>query len=88
MATHKSAIKRARQNERIRLRNRSYKSKMKTAIKKVLSCTDREVAEKELRETISLLDKLAAKRIIHPNKAANKKSRLTRYVNSLSASVT
>ncbi len=56
---------------------------MKTAIRKVLSAEDKESALKQLSETTAILDKLAAKGIIHKNKAANQKSRLTLYVNGL-----
>lgn len=64
-------------------RNVSYKSVMKTSIKNVLNIKDKESIQKELNKTCALLDKLAAKRIIHKNKAANQKSKLTRYANSL-----
>lgn len=83
MQKHLSTIKRARQNENLRLRNKHYKSAMRTAIKKVLASTDKESAQKELINTVSLLDKLASKRIIHKNKAANKKSKLTKFVNAM-----
>ncbi len=83
MAHTKSARKRIRQNEKARLRNRAYRTRMKTYMKRVLAATDRETAEEQLRKTVSLLDRLAAKGIIHRNQAANKKSRLVRYVNSL-----
>ena len=83
MAHHKSAIRRIRKSEQQRLRNKHYKSMMRTMIKKVLALSDKEAAEKQLRETVSVLDKLAAKRIIHRNKAANQKARLTKYVNQL-----
>jgi len=83
MAHHKSAIKRIRQNERRRLRNKMYKSKMRTFIKKVRSATNKEEALKLLQEAYSVIDKLAEKGIIKKNTAANKKSRLARYVNSL-----
>jgi len=56
---------------------------MRTAIKKVLSATDKEEAQKQYTNTTALLDKLAAKGIIHKNKAANKKSRLAHFVNNL-----
>jgi small subunit ribosomal protein S20 len=56
---------------------------MKTAIKSVLSETDKEAAQEKLAKTVSILDKLASKGIIHKNKAANKKSRLALYVNRL-----
>lgn len=83
MAHHKSAIRRIRKSEQQRLRNRHYKSMMNTYIKKVLAATDKEEGEARLRKAVSILDKLAAKGIIHQNKAANKKAKLTRFVNSL-----
>lgn len=88
MANHKSAIKRARQNERRRMRNRMCKSRMKTQIKKV----DRAILEKsseqaieELQKAISLIDKTASKGTIHKNRAARTISRLTRRVNNFLA---
>ncbi|RMD99798.1 MAG: 30S ribosomal protein S20 [Calditrichaeota bacterium] len=83
MAHHKSAIKRIQKSRLQRKRNRHYRSLMRTSIKKVLSLTEKEEAENRLREAVSILDKLASKGIIHRNKAANQKSRLTRYVNRL-----
>jgi len=56
---------------------------MRTAIKRVRSLTEKEKALAELRKTAKLLDQLAAKGIIHKNKAANNKSSLTRFVNTL-----
>ncbi len=56
---------------------------MKTAIKRVRSASDKEKALVELKKTTKLLDQLAAKRVIHPNKASNNKSRLTRYVGKM-----
>jgi small subunit ribosomal protein S20 len=81
----KSAVKRARKSKAERLHNKNYKSLMKTAIKKVLASKDKEVAQKELLAAVSILDKLAAKKIIHRNKAANQKSRLTLFVNRIQA---
>lgn len=83
MAHHKSAEKRIRTSWKQNRRNVSYKSEMKTAIKNVLSITDKEAIQKELKNSSALLDKLAAKRIIHKNKAAHQKSRLARHANSL-----
>jgi len=83
MANYPSSIRRIRTNERARQRNRNYRSEMRTAIKKVLSATDKEEAQKRYSETTALLDKLAVKGIIHRNKAANKKSQLARFVNNL-----
>jgi len=56
---------------------------MKTAIKKVKSASDKETASTELKNTISILDKMAIKGIIHRNKAAHIKSKLTRHVNAM-----
>ena len=62
---------------------RAKRSKMKTAIKKVKAAPDKETAEKELKNTISVLDRMAAKGIIHKNKAANLKSKLKKHVNAM-----
>ncbi len=84
MAHHKSAIKRIRQSEKRRLRNKAYKSKMKTFIKKVRTSESYEEALQRLKEAYSVIDKLAQKGIIKKNTAANKKARLARFVNMLS----
>lgn len=83
MPQHKSAIKRLRQDEKRKKQNNERRSKMKTVIKKVYSSTDKEAAEKNLKEATSLIDKLTNKGIIHINNAARKKAKLTRYVNNL-----
>jgi len=84
MPQHKSAEKRVKTNEKSKRRNISYKTQMKSSVKKLRSISDKEVVQEELKKTYSLLDKLAAKKIIHKNKAANQKSKLTKYANSLS----
>ena len=83
MAQHKSAEKRARISKRRSARNTVWKSKMRSAIKRVRSITEKDKALVELQKTAKLLDQLAAKGIIHKNKAANNKSSLTRFVNTL-----
>jgi small subunit ribosomal protein S20 len=87
----KSAKKRLRQNEKRRLRNRSTKSAIKTQIKKVLA-TAKSGTPEELRTQLNLaakkLDKAAAKRIIHPNLAARKKSQLARLANQKGTAAT
>ena len=83
MAQHKSAEKRARVSERRAVRNAQSQSKLKTAIKKVRTAKDKTAALPELQKTVKLLDKLAAKGVIHKNKAANNKSKLVRFVNKL-----
>jgi len=83
MAQHKSAIKRIRSTARRHKRNTEQKSAMKTLIKKVRMEKDKTKASEALQEVVSLVDKLAAKRVIHPNSAANQKSKLTKLVNTL-----
>ncbi|MFA6457123.1 MAG: 30S ribosomal protein S20 [Bacteroidota bacterium] len=83
MAQHKSAEKRIRTHARRAKRNLSDKSTMKTLLKKVRSTQTKDTATALLKETISFLDKLAGKKVIHANKAANLKSKLTKYVNKL-----
>ena len=84
MAIHKSAIKRNRQSEKARVQNRSYKSQLKTAVKKLRGLEKREAAEFEYRKITSLLDKLVSRKIVHKNNAANKKSKLAHFVTKLS----
>ncbi len=83
MANYASSVRRIRRSEKSRQRNCHYKSMLKSKIKDVLSSKSKEDAEKILPRISSLLDKLASKRIIHRNKAANQKSRLTIFVNNL-----
>lgn len=83
MAQHKSAEKRARSSKRKEARNVQWRTRMRSAIKRVRSTKDKEKARAELQKTVKLLDQLAAKGIIHKNRAANNKSRLTRLVNTL-----
>lgn len=83
MANHKSALKRIRSNEAKRLRNRYQHKTTRTFIKKLRSTSDKTEAQELLKTVTSMLDKLAKKNIIHRNKAANNKSKLTRLVNSL-----
>ncbi|MBL7191876.1 30S ribosomal protein S20 [bacterium] len=83
MAHHKSCIKRAKTSIKAREINRAYKSRLRTAIRRVLTSTEYDKAVVEHRTTVSLLDRLARKGVIHSNNAANKKSRLTRFLNQL-----
>lgn len=84
MAHHKSAKKRIRQDEKKRVRNRYYKKSTRTAIKKLREMTEQSEAEKFLPKVISMVDKLAKKNTWHKSKASNLKSKLTRFVSSLS----
>jgi small subunit ribosomal protein S20 len=83
MAQHKSAIKRIRSSAHRKTLNTAQESAMKTVIKKVRQEKDKTKAEVALKEAVSLLDRLAQKRVIHPNKASNQKSKLTRLVNAI-----
>lgn len=83
MANHKSALKRIRQNEKARVQNRYYAKTTRNAIKALRNETSKEEAEKSLPKVASMIDKLAKKNIIHKNKAANLKSKLSVQVNSL-----
>ena len=86
MATHLSAIKRARQNEKRRLRNLQIKSTVKSSVKKVrvaVEGKDVEGARKALSTVIPLIRKAHSKGVFHKNASARKISRLTRSVNSL-----
>ncbi|MCS4436011.1 30S ribosomal protein S20 [Aquiflexum gelatinilyticum] len=83
MANHKSALKRIRANEAKRLRNRYQHKTTRTFIKRLKSATDKVEAQELLKTVTSMIDKLAKKNIIHKNNAANKKSKLTKFVNAL-----
>lgn len=84
MPQHKSAAKRVRQNAKRRAQNRMHRSRMRTMIKKLRQTTDQEQASTLLPQVKAYLDRLAAKGIIHKNKAANYKSELEKKVNALS----
>ena len=77
-----STLKRVRQSRKSNLRNRHYKSMMRTAVKNVLEAEKKYVPDL-LTKAISTIDRVYAKGIIHRNNASRHKSKLTRYVNSL-----
>ncbi|HHL52603.1 MAG TPA: 30S ribosomal protein S20 [Flammeovirgaceae bacterium] len=83
MAHHKSALKRIRSNHAKYLRNRYQAKSTRTFIKKLRQTTDKAEAQELFKKVSSMLDRLAKKNIIHKNKAANNKSKLAKYVNSL-----
>ena len=83
MANIKSQIKRNRQNEKARLRNKSVKSSLKTVIRKLNEATEAgntETATTLLRDASRQLDKAVSKGVLHKNNAANKKSGLAKLV--------
>jgi small subunit ribosomal protein S20 len=83
MANHKSAIKRIRANAAKRLRNRYQAKTTRNAIKILRSSESKSEASELLKKVSSMLDRLAKKNVIHKNKAANNKSKLTKFVNTL-----
>ena len=83
MANTPSAEKRIRQAQKRTDNNRSHRSQMKTAIKKVMGAADTDTATTAYREVSALLDRMASRRIIHPNKAARKKSQLARHLTKI-----
>lgn len=87
MANHPSAFKRIRQNRVRRLQNRYYATTTRTFIKRLRKTTSKKEAEELYKSVSSMLDKLVKMNIIHKNKAANNKSKLAKYVNSLKLSL-
>ena len=88
MANHKSAEKRARQNTKRRLRNKSVKTGIKHVTKRVRSAADgasKDTAATDLKYAQSTIDKATKKGVIHKRTAARKISRLSKLVNSQSA---
>jgi small subunit ribosomal protein S20 len=88
MANIKSAIKRAKTNEKRRAHRAAQKSAMRTSVKKFLVAVeqqDQEKAAQLLQEATRTLDKAVTKGLIHKNAAARKKSRLTKKLHALNA---
>ncbi len=88
MANHASALKRARQNEDRRLRNRTTKTRVKNMVKTVrqeVAAKSADAARGKLNDAKAMIDKAAKKGVIHKKTAARKISRLTRLVNTLKA---
>jgi small subunit ribosomal protein S20 len=83
MANIKSQIKRNKQNEVRRERNKSVRSELRTRTKSALSAVEGglEDAAEAVRNATARIDKAAAKGVIHPNQAARRKSRLMRHAN-------
>jgi len=88
MATHKSALKRNRQSEQRRLRNKRVKSFLRTRIKQVISAVDANdaaTARESLDKAVPVIAKAGAQGVIHKRNAARKISRLTRAVNAVTS---
>lgn len=84
MANHKSALKRIRNSETKKLRNKYQHKTTRTFIKRLRGTTDKNEAEELFKQVSSMVDRLAKKNIIHKNKAGNLKSKLSKHVASLS----
>ena len=83
MPHHVQFVKDLKQNKKAQLRNRSAKSRMNTAVKKIQTAPTKEEAAAALLRAISIIDSTARKGIIKKETAARKVSRLTRFVNKL-----
>ncbi|MEA3288243.1 MAG: 30S ribosomal protein S20 [Candidatus Marinimicrobia bacterium] len=84
MPVKKTIAKRIRQADKAHVRNKHYNSMMKSAIKKALATEDADTATTLGRSAISIIDKVAANGIIHKNKAANQKSRVSKHIATFS----
>ncbi len=85
MANHVSALKRYRQSQKRRLRNKSYKSSINTSAKKIfvaLEANDMEAAKEHYQHTIARLDSAANKGVLHQKTVSRKISRLTKKYNA------
>ena len=85
MPTIKSAKKRMELSRAANARNRAFRSKIKTAIRRVREAEDSATAGTHLKEAVALLDRAATRGLIHPNRTARIKSQLARKVNEVSA---
>ncbi len=90
MATHKDALKRARQSNERRIRNRAYRSRMRNQIKQLraaIDAGDAEAAKALLPATVSIIQTVSQRGIIHKRNAARRVSRLYKAVNAIGAEV-
>jgi len=88
VANHKDALKRIKQNDKRRIRNRAFRTKMRNQIKALRGAVDSgdvDDAQAKLRTAVSVIQKLASKGVIHPNQAARRVQRLAKAVKGMSA---
>lgn len=83
MPTTQSAEKRLRQSEKREERNKSVRSRIRTKSNRLRAADSVEEAEELLQELYAELDRAAGKNVMHPNKAARKKSQLAKVVDEL-----
>jgi small subunit ribosomal protein S20 len=89
VANIKSQIKRNRQNEKARVRNKAVKSELKTAVRKFREAAeagDAAAASDAMKSAARKLDKAASKGVVHKNQAANRKAAMALRTNSLNSS--
>ena len=88
MANIKSQIKRNRQNEKRRVRNKAVRSELKTRTKVAVAAAEAgaDTTVDDLRTAVKRIDKAAAKGVIHKNQAANRKSKLMKRINKVANS--
>jgi small subunit ribosomal protein S20 len=88
VANHESALKAHKQSEERRERNRQYRTRLRHALKAMRTAIakgDKETALAKLSDTVSLIDKLVGKGVIHDNAAGRYKSRLMKRINRTGA---
>ena len=83
MSAKGSELKRVRQSRKANEYNNHYKSMMKSSIKKVLGSTTKEEGQPLKDQAFKVIDRVASKGVIHKNKAANQKSRISKHINKL-----
>ena len=83
MANHKYALKRIRANEKKRVNNRFFAKTTRNAVRDFRKLKDKKEAAEKLPKLVAMIDKLAKKSVIHKNKAANLKSKLTKQISTL-----
>jgi len=86
LANIKSQIKRNKQNQKRRMRNRVYRGTARTYVRKAeaaIKVGDAQASQEEVLKAIKALDKAASKGVIHKNNAARRKSRLVKKLNSM-----
>ena len=83
MPQHKSAEKQVRVNKKANLRNRMGRSRLRTVMRAVFDSKDKKTAGEALKEAVSVIDKSVDTGLIHKNNAANKKSKLSLFIQKL-----
>ena len=83
MSAKGTVLKRVRQSEKANARNKNYKTAMKTALKKVLNETNKEKVLEMADKAFSTIDKTASRGVIHKNKAANQKAKISKHIKNI-----